>query len=281
MLSLYQRIRPCPELARYINCYYVFDDGGLFRKMEVTTLENGITEMMIHLGDPTIFYNKSRNIRNQYRISLTGQYLDNVVMVTTGHTRIISVNFKPGGMHAIFGIPQYFYESKNISLADIESRSSGLLWEELMEHQEITKRIQILEDFLIRHVRRSKLPVTEMSRIAEYIRAYRGQISVHLMAGMAGMSERTFSRRFRSQIGLSPKQYAEILRLNSVCLDLANSGKQDLLTIALQHGYYDASHLINSFKNYLHLTPSEFTLRLLRDGDYTGKFTMADFAKDL
>jgi transcriptional regulator GlxA family with amidase domain len=90
------------------------------------------------------------------------------------------------------------------------------------------------------------------------------------------MSVRTFSRRFRSQIGLSPKQYAEIIRLNRVCSDLVHPGKHDLLTIALHHGYYDASHLINAFKNYLHLTPSEFTTQLLKDGDYTGKFTLLD-----
>lgn len=280
MLSLNHKIRPCPELAKYINCYYVFDDGGIFRELEVTTLENGITEMIIHLGDPTIFCNKSRNIRNQYRVSLTGQYLDDVVMVTTGHTHIISVNFKPGGMYAIFGVPQNFYESKNVSLDDIESNISSLLWEELMEQQGIAGRIHILEEFLIQHVRRSRMPVTEMSRMAEYIRAFEGQISVHLLAGMAGMSVRTFSRRFSSQIGLSPKQYAEIIRLNRVCSDMVNTGKHDLLTIALHHGYYDASHLINTFKKYLHLTPSEFTIQLLKDGDYTGKFTLIDPATD-
>lgn len=276
MFSLYQQIRPCPELSRYIDCYYVFNDEGLFRGKEVTTLDNGITEMMIHLGDSTVFYNKNKSIRNQYRISLTGQYLDEVVMQTTGNTHIISVNFKPGGMYAVFGIPQDYFESNNINLGDIEPGKPDLLWEELMTQKDTAAKIRVLENYLIRHIRQNKQPITEMSQIAEYIKACKGNVSIQSLAGMTGMSVRTFTRRFRIQVGVTPKQYAEIMRLNSVCADMVNPVKNDLLSIALQHGYYDASHLINTFKNYLHVTPSEFTTQLLKDGDYTGKFTLVD-----
>lgn len=274
MISLNQSIQPCPELARYINCYNVFDDDGFFKGLEVITLENGITEMMIQLGDPTVFYNKSRNIRNQYYISLTGQYLDYVVIETIGHSLIISVNFKPGGMYAIFGIPQDYYVSKNINFEDVVNRNSSLLWEALMGKKNLSERIRCIEQFLIQRLRRSKLPVLEMSNIAQFIREHEGNINVHNLAEMAGVSLRTFSRRFRSQIGVTPKQYAEIIRLNSVCKDMAELHSHDLLSIALRHGYYDASHLINSFKNYLHLTPSEFAKQLLRDVGYTAKFTL-------
>ena len=84
---------PCERLARYVDCFYIYKDDGLFKNVGVNILNNGYTEMLIQLGDITEFYHKDKEIRNGYRISLSGHYLDKITTTPKGNTHIISVNF--------------------------------------------------------------------------------------------------------------------------------------------------------------------------------------------
>ncbi|KAB2868908.1 MAG: helix-turn-helix transcriptional regulator [Bacteroidales bacterium] len=273
---LYRKVFPCKELSNFINCYYEFNDYGMFKGQGVRILNNGFTEMIIQLASPTIFNNKSRKIENSYKTSLSGQYIDKIVTTTTGHTHIISVNFKPGGMYAIFGIPQLYFESDNINLADIEFIESENLWDELMNLNSTNKRIECIEKYLIKQYRKKAQPIVEMNYAANLIRVRNGNILIRELAKELRMSIRTFNRRFRTQVGITPKQYSEVIRLNCICNDLIHSNSSDLLYLATKYGYYDSSHLINSFKKFLFITPKELIDYKLPNGDYTEKITIID-----
>lgn len=271
---LYKKTLPCKELSKFIDCYYEFNDNGLFNGQGVRILNNGFTEMIFQLANPTIFNNNAKKIENSFKISLSGQYIDKIVTTTSGHTHIISVNFKPGGMYAIFGIPQYYFESNNINLADIDTNESENLWDELMNLNTSYERIECIEKYLIKLYRKKCKPIVEMNYAANIIRKQKGNLHVRELSNNLKMSIRTFNRRFKMQVGIAPKQYSEIIRLNYICNHLISSRTHDLLSLATKYGYYDSSHLINSFKRYLFLTPKELIDYKLPNGDYTEKITI-------
>lgn len=67
------------------------------------------------------------------------------------------------------------------------------------------------------------------------------------------MAER--GRRFREQIGLTPKAYANIVRFNRA-LELARGPKATWAEIALDCGYYDQSHLVRDFQRFAGRAPA-------------------------
>ena len=68
------------------------------------------------------------------------------------------------------------------------------------------------------------------------------------------INSRTLERRFCACMGMTPKQYARIVRFKHSYhqLVLADTGK---LTVHLD-GYYDQSHFIHEFRHFLGVAPS-------------------------
>jgi AraC-like DNA-binding protein len=64
---------------------------------------------------------------------------------------------------------------------------------------------------------------------------------------------------FGEQVGVSPKQYARILRFTSA-LKLIHTGNASFAEIAAGTGYYDQPHLNAEFKELSGFTPREFQL---------------------
>ncbi len=72
----------------------------------------------------------------------------------------------------------------------------------------------------------------------------------------SGLSERQVQRLFNEYVGIPPKKYFEIKKIESAIKLFKTS--LNLTEIAYSSGYYDQSHFINSFKNYTGLLPGEF-----------------------
>ncbi|MGW4702864.1 helix-turn-helix domain-containing protein [Streptomyces sp. NPDC004285] len=83
-----------------------------------------------------------------------------------------------------------------------------------------------------------------------------GSLQIREVAAATGTSLRHLERRFREQIGLSPKRLARILRLNrAIRLLSAGGGPADM---AARCGYYDQAHLGLEFRAMTGLPPGRF-----------------------
>ena len=83
------------------------------------------------------------------------------------------------------------------------------------------------------------------------------------IADEIGIGDRQLQRRFRSAVGLTPKQFARIRRLRSAGTSLLE-GSQTWAGVAASHGFADQSHLIHEFSQLTGLTPVAFEARLRR-----------------
>ena len=86
-----------------------------------------------------------------------------------------------------------------------------------------------------------------------------GAIKISELAKKAGFTERYISQIFGRHIGLSPKTYAEIIRLqtslgNVLAADgqKGQSSKKSLLEIAVENGYFDHAHMNRAYQRFLH-----------------------------
>ena len=60
------------------------------------------------------------------------------------------------------------------------------------------------------------------------------------------------------QIGISPKQLGNVIRLQTALKMLLNHKTETLTQIAYENEYYDQAHFIKDFKEFTGTNPKEF-----------------------
>ncbi|WP_412545539.1 helix-turn-helix domain-containing protein [Maricaulis sp. MIT060901] len=95
-----------------------------------------------------------------------------------------------------------------------------------------------------------------------HIRASQGQVSLAGLARRMQVSERQLQRRFHDMLGLTPKRYAQQIRLaETIALADANTSPA-WADLAAANGYCDQSHLIRDCKKLTGVSPARLhTLR--------------------
>jgi len=89
------------------------------------------------------------------------------------------------------------------------------------------------------------------------------------MAALIDVSARHLGRMFVTDVGLTPMQYVDLVRLEAACVMLCN-GSEPLETIARRCGIGTSESLRRLFRRELGTTPSAYRLhhRLRSPGDH-------------
>ena len=90
-----------------------------------------------------------------------------------------------------------------------------------------------------------------------YILDSKGQIRVEQMAKEFGVSRQALHKNFKQNLLITPKELAAIWQLNHF-FTLADQSNDSLTGLAIDAGYYDQAHFINSFKLKFGMSPKQF-----------------------
>jgi AraC-like DNA-binding protein len=105
---------------------------------------------------------------------------------------------------------------------------------------------------------RGGLPPRTLQRVREYIATHLGQnISVQMLADVAGLSMFHFARAFKQSQGVTPHQFLLQSRLRRVQELLAHT-ELPLSEIALAAGFSDQSHCARRFREFVGVTPRRY-----------------------
>ncbi len=90
----------------------------------------------------------------------------------------------------------------------------------------------------------------------------RGNIKISQLGSETGYSERHLGKMFEKHVGVSPKLYCEIMRLQfSLDMILNCSSKEPLLTLALDCGFFDHTHMNRCYRRFLHCSSGKLKKR--------------------
>ena len=175
------------------------------------------------------------------------------------------LDFEPGGMYALLGIDLQQLAGKVVTVETTEDQGLRTLDRLFKQSSQAQEAATLIDAFFLGHLPRKE--DYHYSRLLKVIAACdeaKGNISVAEMASVACLGERQFLRVFRTYVGVSPKQFIRLRRfhktLQHLQRDTAKGQPVDLMQIALQHGYYDLSHMAMEFQQMGCISPSHFRL---------------------
>jgi AraC-like DNA-binding protein len=184
-----------------------------------------------------------------------------VIEFEQGHAHV-SVSFALGAAGCFLGFPLAEARDELVPLTTIWASSGACLRERLLEARAPGEALAVMERFLISHLTGFEGP--DPAVIAAAGALSRG-MPVGAVCEELGLLPRTLRRRFTAQVGLTPKRFARVRRMQRLVRELDGLGEVDWAAAAARHGYADQAHLAGEFRALADVTPSEY-LRSRVDG---------------
>jgi AraC-like DNA-binding protein len=186
---------------------------------------------------------------------VTGSHTASYVSEMPADEPATAVHFLPGGAFPFLGIPLSDLENAYVGLDEIWGRAGVELHERLIEAPTTAARFSILETFLLS---RPWSSVRRHPGVAAAVAAIEANPSIQMaeIRDLLGMTTKRLIALFRAEIGLSPKAYARIRRLQAALRLLGSmSGAQ----VAAEIGYFDQAHFVREFRSFTGMTPTRYT----------------------
>ncbi|MFL0291860.1 helix-turn-helix domain-containing protein [Mycobacterium sp. SMC-18] len=250
--------RPRPPLSQHIDFigYWAHGGGTADRSR---ALPRGAVTVVIDVGgrDRVDFFSADGAIRMPVEPSfLTGPgTLSYVTRIDPGEA-VLTIHFRPGGTLPFFGIPLADLENSCVNLTDLWGAAATQLREQLIETPGWPRRIEIVEAFLLARLR----PVSHTLMPVLHTAEHQPSLRVSDAAELTGLSPKRLIATFRNEIGLTPKAYLRVRRLQAA-LRLLDAGSSDGAGVAATLGYFDQPHFVREFRGFTSVTPTQYTQR--------------------
>jgi len=172
--------------------------------------------------------------------------------------QMFGIRFKPAGITAFTRVPLEELTDRSVELSLVETLFDKSFYETLPEKQSITEIVAHTNSCLLHRIACLYPADRQIIRAVDLISLAKGQLSLAGVASDVCLCQRHFERKFKSVIGVSPKMFAKIFRFKNALHSMQKYPQKDLLTIAVETGYYDHTHLIKDFKSLTGDTPNDF-----------------------
>lgn len=209
------------------------------------------TERVEHLSDNTFL--------TRPRSAIIGQYSERTNRHLTGpEFCVLLVNFKPGVLYRMLKLP--FFELTN-TFVDAEAllpKEIGRVNERLGSAGSPEEMIAIVDKFLLEVTASISENPHRIDAVSNLLITHPEDSSIISLAESSFLSSRQFERLFKERMGVSPKLFARIARMNKAFRLKYNFPNLDWLSIAVQCNYYDYQHLAKDFKELAGVSPNHY-----------------------
>jgi AraC-like DNA-binding protein len=171
---------------------------------------------------------------------------------------LFDVSFQPGVLSKFIRLPLGEFVDQNIEAEAVLSSEIHQLNERLANATHYNQLTQIVETYLWQRIQRLRIDLSPMEKASRLVLAKAVPVSLDRWAADSCLSISAFERRFRHQMGVSPKLFARIIRFEKAVKLHEINPDLDWLSVAIQSRYTDYQHLAKDFKQFSGDTPVGF-----------------------
>ena len=255
---------PSPDdLRRHVQCLWVLRDDAPDTAIQ-TIWPDGRCELLAELGVPLRLHDSNGTIRADQPLCFAAQQLGPIRLQATGPVLCLGVRLSPACNGLIAGrqLPALRDQAPELHTLDpafadgfhaaartcTETGSPESLW------------------MLMRSRCADFAPDTLAERAVEALDEAEGDLRISDLAARLGVGLRTLQMRFLDAVGVTPKEYARMRRLQAL-LHTLDTERASIADAAAHHGYSDQAHATRDLLHWTGTTPARLVRALRGDPD--------------
>lgn len=237
-----------------------FLEGNLPDDTVLSSLDipNGETQLIIHLAGS--FIGQKADGRNKvYTDSFfRGQQLSHTILHKGGQFKMLGITFNPSGL-------SYFQKTSLINFTNkIVPLQEVFTWniEILKSLTDFKDQKQSIENYFLSLLHESPTSIDIIEQLIQIIQERKGIGKVKDLLLDFQISQKHIERLFLQYVGLTPKQFAQQIRLKSVISDL-HKGEKNLMDLVAEYEFHDQAHLNKEIKAFTDFSPGKFDKHII------------------
>jgi AraC-like DNA-binding protein len=257
---LFRSYIPCAALREFIDDFWLYENYAAEHQKELI-LPSGTCEMVFNLQEDELrIYSVSDPSHCSHFAGalISGPYAGSFVSDTREESGILGVHFKPGGAPGILRLPTRDLRNIHIDLKTIWGPAGTALRDRLCSLNEPTDKFRLLEQVFMERIspRASRHAIVRVA--LDLLMRSHGQVKTRDIAKAVSLSQRRFIELFTAEVGLGPKLFGRIQRFQYAVTRFRNTRDISWAQLAVECGYFDQSHLISDFVEFVGLSPGNY-----------------------
>lgn len=254
-----KKYSPSPELSAWVRSIQIFELKTGSEPMFVPAWAR--SSLVFHYGDLFTFQWDDGRLVPTIRTGVLGAQTQPLVLTQEKpiNIKMLAVDLHPLATYSLLGGGLGELNDRATSFSDVLAKEKvDWVSEALSAAQTDQEKLQIVETFLLRlfqNARHRSHPL--IGEALRMIHRTQGRVNIEKLSKSLGFTERHLRREFGRTVGLSPKKYTQLLRIEGVINRLYIRRDETLSSMACDFGYHDEAHMINDVKKNTFLSPGE------------------------
>jgi AraC-like DNA-binding protein len=250
---------PPDSLKLYVKYFWSLESSADASAMQsLRTMADGCPGIVFQQSGGN-FYRDGKQLPQTF---LYGQSTTYGELSLLGNFDTVGVYFYPSALKLLFNIDAHTLTDTCLDL-DAEARKRGFwLSEQLAAAPSVPAKIAVLSAYLFLQSESNNKSHSDVMRYAlsEILKSH-GTFPLKDLRVNLRMSERSFERRFKEYVGISPRLFSRICRFQASLTQMRNNNYDKLSDIAFENDYADQSHFIRTFKEFTGFSPNQYQLQ--------------------
>jgi AraC-like DNA-binding protein len=253
----YQYIVPPAYLRDYVEYFWTLDSTkGQSDPLKFATIADGSPGLIFQVSSSGFAYQDEKQLPAIY---LYGQTTACSQILLPSNFQTIGVYFYPHALKSVFGLDAWELTDNCLDLTLFSTLKEYNLTERLLNLSCASQRIEVLCSYLYKLIVLHNNGVDDKVKyMLANIKNMHENLPLRHLRQDLGWSERTLERKFKEQVGISPKLFTKITQFQKALNILRSENYHRLTDVAYENFYADQSHFIRSFKEFTSLTPNQY-----------------------
>lgn len=257
--------KPSLHLQDFVYCYILMDSDFTNSQQEsgMHIYPNGLSGITFTFGEDFIYQNSHGESYNfNIGAAVIGLHTDVFTLKPQRVQKQFTITFKPGILSKLLGVPMN--ELRN-TLTDLNyfTKSASHIPEQLALATSIQQKLHIVEDWLIQHINNFNTENDLSSAVFSSIVQHYGDIKISKLCNQFNVNIKNVERKFQTNIGISPKKCAEIIKFNLLVKSMLSKPKSLWSELCAEAGFIDYSHLGKHTKTLTSLHPNQLKEKII------------------
>ena len=251
---------PAPDdLRRHVQCLWRLRDEAPDAAIQ-TIYPDGRCELLAELGVPLRFHGSDGGIRADQAFCFAAQQLGPIRLQATGVVLCIGIRLMPACSGLIAGERLPVLRDQAPDLYTLDATFAAAFRSAAQAFAQTASPEPLWE--LLRLRCAAFTPDTLAEHAVERLDAADGDLRISGLAKELRISLRTLQARFLAAVGMTPKEYARVRRLQALLRTL-DAERTAIADAAARHGFSDQAHATHDLQRWTGTTPAKL-IRALR-----------------